>query len=86
MDKLKQELKNSERYELYIHDDRTYDFIPHKRGMNILFIKEEVEGTNKKIEYIEIIVHDSSMPEGYVAMKIWKELTLEKLEKILDVI
>lgn len=83
MKELKQELKDSKRYEWMIHPDGTYDFVLHNKEVNIQFIKTLDKDTNKEMEHIEIILHDNSMPEGYVAAKIFIELPLENLETII---
>ena len=84
MEKLKQELTDSKMYEVQKSVNELITFISHDNKFSILFIKEQVIHTRQMMEHIEIVIHDKSMPEGYVAAKIYIEISRVRLENILQ--
>ena len=71
---IKDELKASKRYE-YGEDEMS--FCSHKHKSNIIF---RLEG-----DMIEYVVYDDADPEGTVLFSVCEDITLEKLEKVIEI-
>ena len=71
---IKEELKASKRYE---YEPNEMSFKSHKYKSNLIF--------SDKIDEIEYVIYDNADPEGTVLFSITTDITLEKLEKIIDI-
>ena len=72
---LKEELKNSKRYE---YDETETTFNSHKYKSSIVFLDD--------VDMIEYIVYPDANPEGHVLFTITYDISLDKLEKIIDIV
>lgn len=80
MEKLKQEIKDSGKYEYPEPEDNYQVFRAHDNDCELIFIKE------KNREYIQICFPlEKNSPEGRVVAESYIEITLECLEKIIQI-
>jgi len=74
---LKQELKESKRYEYY-DDDNEMSFSSHKYRSTILFLED--------VDMIQYVSYTWSKTEGMVLFEIVTDISLDDLEKIIDIV